>query len=69
MLVPLVLFVFWIGLYPKPVLDVMHASVDRLLQNGPVVMTVENHRPPDGLPVMSSSKGIRISQSGRISNQ
>lgn len=42
MLVPLVGFVFWIGLYPKPLLDVMHASVDNLLQQEVRVMTVEN---------------------------
>ena len=41
MLVPLVGFVFWIGLYPKPVLDVMHASVDRMLQREASVITVE----------------------------
>jgi len=41
MLVPLVAFVFWIGLYPKPVLDVMHASVNHLIQNEIRVMTVE----------------------------
>lgn len=41
MLVPLVGFVFWIGLYPKPVLDVMHASVNNLVQNEVRVMTVE----------------------------
>ncbi len=31
LLVPLVVFVFWIGLYPKPLLDVMHASVERVI--------------------------------------
>ncbi|MEO8327867.1 MAG: NADH-quinone oxidoreductase subunit M, partial [Nitrospirota bacterium] len=31
MLVPLVVLVFWIGLYPKPLLDVMHASVARVI--------------------------------------
>ena len=41
MLAPLVGFVFWIGLYPKPVLDVMHASVNNLVQNEVRVMTVE----------------------------
>ena len=41
MLVPLVGFVFWIGLYPKPVLDVMHATVNNLVQNEVRVMTVE----------------------------
>ena len=42
MLVPLVGFVFWIGLYPKPVLDVMHASVNHLIQHEIRVMTVES---------------------------
>jgi NADH-quinone oxidoreductase subunit M len=31
MLVPLVVLVFWIGLYPKPLLDVMHGSVARVI--------------------------------------
>ena len=53
MLVPLVGFVFWIGLYPKPVLDVMHVSVDRLLQKGPAVMTVETPREPEHLRITS----------------
>jgi len=42
MLVPLVGFIFWIGLYPKPLLDVMHASVENLIQQEARVMTVEN---------------------------
>ncbi|GJL49874.1 MAG: NADH-quinone oxidoreductase subunit M [Nitrospirales bacterium] len=41
MMVPLVILVFWIGLYPKPFLDVMHASVDRLVQRQAQVMTVD----------------------------
>jgi NADH-quinone oxidoreductase subunit M len=45
MLVPLVFFVFWIGLYPKPLLDVMHATVDNLIQQEVKVMTVENPEP------------------------
>jgi NADH-quinone oxidoreductase subunit M len=31
MLAPLVVLVFWIGLYPKPLLDVMHGSVARVI--------------------------------------
>jgi NADH-quinone oxidoreductase subunit M len=31
MLVPLVVLVFWIGLYPKPLLDVMHVTVERVV--------------------------------------
>jgi len=42
MLLPLVGFIFWIGLYPKPLLDVMHASVENLIQQEVRVMTVEN---------------------------
>ncbi|MDT7041628.1 NADH-quinone oxidoreductase subunit M [Candidatus Nitronereus thalassa] len=45
MLVPLVLFVFLIGLYPKPLLDVMHATVDNLIQQEVKVMTVEMPAP------------------------
>lgn len=39
-LAPLAFFVFWIGLYPKPLLDVMHASVDHLVQKQAKVMVV-----------------------------
>lgn len=46
MLVPFVVLVFWIGLYPKPLLDVMHASVDRLVQRQAEVMTVESSQTP-----------------------
>ena len=31
-LLPLAVFVFWIGLFPGPVIDIMHASVAHLLQ-------------------------------------
>jgi NADH-quinone oxidoreductase subunit M len=30
-ILPLVLFVFWVGLYPKPFLDILHVSVEHLL--------------------------------------
>jgi NADH-quinone oxidoreductase subunit M len=30
-LVPLAIFVFWIGVYPAPFLEVMHATVEHLL--------------------------------------
>ena len=30
-LIPLAVLVFWIGIYPAPLLDVMHATVDHLL--------------------------------------
>jgi NADH-quinone oxidoreductase subunit M len=42
MLVPLVVLVFWIGLYPKPLLDVMHASVERVVAMQPVSVAVEH---------------------------
>jgi NADH-quinone oxidoreductase subunit M len=31
-LLPLLILVFWIGVYPAPFLDIMHASVEHLLQ-------------------------------------
>jgi NADH-quinone oxidoreductase subunit M len=54
MLVPLVVLVFWIGLYPKPLLDVMHASVERVVatQSASVVVQQEG-LPPDHVLVMS----------------
>jgi NADH-quinone oxidoreductase subunit M len=30
--IPLILLVVWLGLYPVPVLDVMHASVSHLVE-------------------------------------
>jgi len=42
MLVPLVVLVFWIGLYPKPLLDVMHASVERVVAMQPVSIAVQH---------------------------
>jgi NADH-quinone oxidoreductase subunit M len=54
MLVPLVVLVFWIGLYPKPLLDVMHASVERVVatQSASVVVQQEGLS-PDHVLVMS----------------
>lgn len=31
-ILPLVVFVFWVGLYPKPFLNIVHVSVEHLLQ-------------------------------------
>lgn len=31
-LIPLIIMMFWIGLYPKPFLDTMHASVNNIVQ-------------------------------------
>jgi len=44
MLAPLVVLVFWIGLYPKPLLDVMHGSVERVLASQSVSVTVQQER-------------------------
>ena len=41
MLVPLVVLIFWIGLYPKPLLDVMHASVARVIASQTISVTVQ----------------------------
>lgn len=41
MLIPLVVLVFWIGLYPKPLLDVMHASVSRVLASQATTVNVQ----------------------------
>ncbi|HJO88571.1 MAG TPA: NADH-quinone oxidoreductase subunit M, partial [Alphaproteobacteria bacterium] len=30
--IPLAVFVFWVGFYPQPFLDVMHVSVEHLLE-------------------------------------
>ena len=56
-LAPLAFFVFWIGLYPKPLLDVMHASVDHLVQKQAKVMMVDTGSPvsPQVIAANSSS--------------
>ena len=43
MLVPLVLLVFWIGLYPKPLLDVMHTSVERVVASQKASVVVQHN--------------------------
>ena len=43
MLVPLVVLVFWIGLYPKPLLDVMHASVERVVASQSATAVVQQN--------------------------
>ncbi len=42
LLAPLAVLVFWIGLYPKPMLDVMHASVDHLVHHEANVMFADD---------------------------
>ncbi len=56
MLIPLVGFVFWIGLYPKPFLDVMHSSVNHLVQHQTRMMTVEEPKPPLTFTLTSPDK-------------
>lgn len=63
MAVPLVAFVFWIGLYPKPLLDVMHASVDNLLKQEVRVMTVQDPQPDN------TNISLLIENSGPASNR
>ena len=54
MLIPLVGFVFWIGLYPKPVLDIMHATVNHLVRQEVRVMTVDR-QPAHGAVAFASA--------------
>ena len=62
MLAPLAFFVFWIGLYPKPLLDVMHASVDHLVQKQAKVMMASEVSPlPHGRePAPDLDPGARV---------
>jgi len=54
MLVPLVVLVFWIGLYPKPLLDVMHGSVARVIASQSAsVIVKQNGVVGDKVPVMT----------------
>ncbi len=55
MLAPLVVFVFWIGLYPKPVLDVMHASVEHLIQQDARSVTVSTQ---EALAVLKATSTV-----------
>jgi NADH-quinone oxidoreductase subunit M len=54
MLVPLVVLVFWIGLYPKPLLDVMHGSVARVIASQSASAIVQHEgMATDQVPVMT----------------
>ena len=65
MLVPLVVLIFWIGLYPKPLLDVMHASVDRVITSQSTPMVVNPH----GAPAQDKTEKIQISKLHPINDQ
>jgi len=57
MLAPLVVLVFWIGLYPKPLLDVMHGSVERVLASQSVSVTVQQEGVSPGHVVVITEGG------------
>ncbi len=63
LLAPLAFFVFWIGLYPRPLLDVMHASVDHLIQRQAKV-TVADAAPPSSptLDAVRSAPGADVTK-------
>ncbi len=58
MLVPLVVLVFWIGLYPKPLLDVMHASVERVVASQSASVIVQRDGVPPDHHALAMSEGI-----------
>jgi NADH-quinone oxidoreductase subunit M len=59
-LVPLVVFCFWIGLYPKPFLEFIHAPLARLadtIQPGKFAATGAVHAaPPEGAPAAAPAE-------------
>jgi hypothetical protein len=57
MLVPLVVLVFWIGLYPKPLLDVMHGSVARVIASQSASVIVQHEGVPTG-HVLAMTEGV-----------
>ena len=63
MLAPLALLVFWIGLYPKPVLDVMHVSVEHLVHPEATVMLVDD-LPMSSLPESLTTRSSLIADAG-----
>jgi NADH-quinone oxidoreductase subunit M len=56
MLVPLVVLVFWIGLYPKPLLDVMHASVARVIASQSASVMVQQGESGSGHTLVMTAK-------------
>ncbi|HBP88299.1 MAG TPA: hypothetical protein DD706_11450, partial [Nitrospiraceae bacterium] len=61
MMVPLVVLVFWIGLYPKPLLDVMHASVGRVLASQSTPVMVQKGEGGLGDPIVMTPEPYRRS--------
>jgi len=68
MLVPLVVLVFWIGLYPKPLLDVMHASVVRVIasQSTSVMVQQGEGGPGHTLVMTAESSGRPLVMHGEV---
>lgn len=63
MLVPLVVLVFWIGLYPKPLLDVMHSSVERVIASQSASVIVQKEElPSDHVLVMTEGLSHSFNQ-------
>jgi len=63
MLAPLAFLVFWIGLYPNPMLTVMHASVDRLVHREASVVSVGDG-PVSSLPASPTTQSALIADAG-----
>jgi NADH-quinone oxidoreductase subunit M len=61
-LAPLVILVFWIGLFPNPILTVMHASVNELVEHvdQPDVLLAEG-KDVNGQSSMANSKELLLS--------
>jgi non-ribosomal peptide synthetase component F len=68
MLVPLVVLVFWIGLYPKPLLDVMHASVARVIASQSTSVMVQEGGDGRGhtLAMTAEASGHRLIMKGDV---
>jgi len=65
MLAPLAFLVFWIGLYPNPMLTVMHASVDRLVHREASVVFVDDG-PASSLPASPTTQSALIADAGEV---
>jgi NADH-quinone oxidoreductase subunit M len=58
-MVPLVVLVFWIGLFPNPLLTRMHASVAHILDRSQQEERDVTHTAGSAGPVLSDSAGVR----------